>query len=122
MKRWILAAGSFGLAAIAVWLWLRPASKVVSLESSPTYSQPTARPLEPTASERLLEGYADPADYVAYPAEIVPLGRIGRIIEAMRQHGARDLVLAGRVTRPSLNSNPLTSSSLKNPADSVSTP
>jgi DUF1009 family protein len=50
----------------------------------------------------LLEGYADPADYVAYPAEIVPLGRIGRMIEAMRQHGARDLVLAGRVTRPSL--------------------
>jgi hypothetical protein len=50
----------------------------------------------------LLEGYAQPGDYVAYPGTVVPLGRIGQMIEWMRAHGVRDLVLAGRVTRPSL--------------------
>ncbi len=50
----------------------------------------------------LIEGFAQPADYAAYPHEVVPLGRIGRMIAALRGHGVRDLVLAGRVTRPSL--------------------
>jgi UDP-2,3-diacylglucosamine hydrolase len=49
----------------------------------------------------LLEGYAQPGDYVAYTGMVVPLGRIGQMIEWMRAH-VRDLVLAGRVTRPSL--------------------
>jgi hypothetical protein len=61
MKRWFLAAGSFGLAAIAMWLWLRHTSKVASPALAPTYSQPIVRAPEPTAPERLLEGYADPA-------------------------------------------------------------
>ena len=50
----------------------------------------------------LLEGYAQPGDYAPYPSTVVPLGRIGRMIEWMRQHSVRDLVLAGHVTRPSL--------------------
>ncbi len=50
----------------------------------------------------LLEGYASPADFTAVPHEVVPLGRIGRMIELLRGWGARDLVLAGRITRPSL--------------------
>jgi DUF1009 family protein len=50
----------------------------------------------------LVEGFADPADYAAYPHEVVPLGRIGRMLALLREHGVRDLVLAGRVTRPSL--------------------
>jgi DUF1009 family protein len=50
----------------------------------------------------LIEGYADPRDYAHVPHEVIALGRIGRMIEALRGWGARDLVLAGRVTRPSL--------------------
>ena len=44
------------------WRWFRPASTDVSPAPVPTYSQPSPeRPSAPTASERLLEGYADPA-------------------------------------------------------------
>jgi DUF1009 family protein len=50
----------------------------------------------------LIEGYADPADYARFPHEVIPLGRIGRMLAALRAHAVRDLVLAGRVTRPSL--------------------
>lgn len=50
----------------------------------------------------LLDGFANPADYARFPHEVVPLGQIGRMMEALRVRGARDLVLAGRVTRPSL--------------------
>lgn len=50
----------------------------------------------------LIEGYARPTDYARFPHEVVPLGRIGRMLDLLRRHRARDLVLAGRVTRPSL--------------------
>jgi UDP-2,3-diacylglucosamine hydrolase len=50
----------------------------------------------------LIEGFADPADYARFPHQVVPLGRIGRMLEVLRGHRARDLVMAGRVARPSL--------------------
>lgn len=50
----------------------------------------------------LVEGYGQPADYARFPHEVVPLGRIGRMIAALRERRVRDLVLAGRITRPSL--------------------
>ncbi|PWS34899.1 DUF1009 domain-containing protein [Falsiroseomonas bella] len=50
----------------------------------------------------LLDGFADPAEYRTYPHEVVALGRIGHMVGLMRARGIRDLVLAGRVTRPSL--------------------
>lgn len=50
----------------------------------------------------LIEGYGNPSDYARFPHEVVPLGRIGRMLALFRQHGVRDLVLAGRVSRPSL--------------------
>jgi len=50
----------------------------------------------------LVEGYARPRDYAAVPHAVVALGQIGRMLSLMRGHGVRDLVLAGRVTRPSL--------------------
>jgi DUF1009 family protein len=50
----------------------------------------------------LIEGFAKPADYALYPHEVVPLGQVGRMLSLLRAQGARDLVLAGRVTRPSL--------------------
>jgi hypothetical protein len=50
----------------------------------------------------LLDGFADPAEYRPYPHEVVALGRIGHMVGLMRARGISDLVLAGRVTRPSL--------------------
>jgi hypothetical protein len=51
----------------------------------------------------LVEGYAKPADYARFGrVEVVPLGQIGRMLNLLRQGRVRDLVLAGRVTRPSL--------------------
>lgn len=50
----------------------------------------------------LIEGFANPADYHAFPHEVVPLGAIGRMFALLRARGIADLVLAGRVTRPSL--------------------
>lgn len=50
----------------------------------------------------LLDGHARPADYATYRTEVVPLGQVGRMIEWLRAHSVRDLVLAGHVTRPSL--------------------
>ena len=50
----------------------------------------------------LVEGYANPADYARFPHEVVALGRIGRMMELLHTHCVVDLVLAGRVTRPSL--------------------
>ncbi|MGG5809516.1 LpxI family protein [Falsiroseomonas sp. CW058] len=50
----------------------------------------------------LIEGFARPADYARFPHEVIPLGRVGRMLAFLRAHGAADLVLAGRVTRPSL--------------------
>lgn len=50
----------------------------------------------------LIEGYGQPSDYGRFAHEVVPLGRIGRMLELLRAHGVRDLVMAGRMTRPSL--------------------
>ncbi|HEV7267327.1 MAG TPA: UDP-2,3-diacylglucosamine diphosphatase LpxI [Falsiroseomonas sp.] len=50
----------------------------------------------------LIEGFARPQDFAAYRHEVVPLGQIGRMLSLMRGQHVRDLVLAGRVTRPSL--------------------
>jgi len=50
----------------------------------------------------LVEGYARPEDFARFPHEVVPLGRVGRMLQLMRDAGARELVMAGRVTRPSL--------------------
>ncbi|WP_174242047.1 LpxI family protein [Teichococcus oryzae] len=49
----------------------------------------------------VLEGFANPADYAAYPSITCRLGAAGRMLEWLRAAGVRDLVLAGRVTRPS---------------------
>ena len=50
----------------------------------------------------LLESFANPMDYRHFPgAEVVPLGHVGRMRAKLRAAGARDLVLAGRVKRPS---------------------
>lgn len=49
----------------------------------------------------VLEGFADPADYAAYPHIVCRIGAGGRMLDWLRQAGARDLVLVGRVTRPS---------------------
>jgi len=50
----------------------------------------------------LIQGFAKPADYARFPHEVVPLGQIGRMLGLMRRHGAAELVLGGRVARPSL--------------------
>lgn len=49
----------------------------------------------------VLEGFGDPRDYAAYPHIVCRLGAAGRMLEWLRAAGARDLVLAGRVSRPS---------------------
>ncbi|QYU66510.1 hypothetical protein J4558_16195 [Leptolyngbya sp. 15MV] len=48
----------------------------------------------------LLEGFAEPADYAAFPHETVPLGQIGRMLAALRARRIQDIVLAGKVKRP----------------------
>jgi DUF1009 family protein len=50
----------------------------------------------------LIEGFARPVDYAPWPHAVVPLGQVGRMLALLREHRVRDLVLAGRVTRPSL--------------------
>jgi DUF1009 family protein len=50
----------------------------------------------------LIEGHAAARDYAAFPHAVVPLGQVGRAIALLRRHRVRDLVLAGKVTRPSL--------------------
>jgi hypothetical protein len=50
----------------------------------------------------LVEGFANPGDYARFPHAVVPLGAIGRMFALLRERGVRDLVLAGRVKRPSL--------------------
>jgi DUF1009 family protein len=50
-----------------------------------------------------IEGFADPADYAQCPdVQVVPLGQVARMLALLRQRGVGDLVLAGRVKRPSL--------------------
>jgi DUF1009 family protein len=50
----------------------------------------------------LIEGFAEPGDYARFAgAEVIPIGHVGRMQAKLRAVGARDLVLAGRVKRPS---------------------
>jgi DUF1009 family protein len=50
----------------------------------------------------LIQGFAKPADYARFPHEVVPLGQVGRMLGLLRANGVREMVLAGRVSRPSL--------------------
>ncbi len=50
----------------------------------------------------LIEGFADPAEFARYDPVVVQIGQVGRLLDTFRRRGARDLVMAGRVTRPSL--------------------
>lgn len=50
----------------------------------------------------LVEGFANPRDWLAWPHEVVRLGAVGRMLGLLRRQGVRQLVLAGRVTRPSI--------------------
>ncbi len=49
-----------------------------------------------------LEGFAEPAVLAPYPNAIVRLGACGKILESLRGHGCRDIVMVGPVRRPSL--------------------
>jgi len=48
------------------------------------------------------EDFAEPAVIGAYPHEFIRLGAAGRILEALRARGCRELVLVGPVKRPGL--------------------
>lgn len=50
----------------------------------------------------LLDGFADPAAWSDHPHAVSRLGAVGRTLALLRQAGARDLVLCGRVRRPSI--------------------
>jgi DUF1009 family protein len=50
----------------------------------------------------LIQGHADPADFAAHAHQVVPLAQIGRMVALLKANGVGDMVLAGRVTRPSL--------------------
>jgi DUF1009 family protein len=50
----------------------------------------------------LIEGFADPAEWAAYPNATTRLGQVGHLFGLLRQAGVRDLVMAGRVKRPSI--------------------
>ncbi|MGK7861371.1 LpxI family protein [Falsiroseomonas sp. E2-1-a4] len=50
----------------------------------------------------LVEGFADPREWTAWPHEVARLGAVGRMLGLLRRQGVRQLVLAGRVTRPSI--------------------
>ena len=49
-----------------------------------------------------LEGFAEPAVIGAYPHATVRIGAAGRILDLLRAHTCQDVVLIGRVRRPSL--------------------
>ena len=49
-----------------------------------------------------LEGFAEPAQISAYPHAMARVGAVGRILELLRAHGVRDLVLVGTIRRPGL--------------------
>ena len=48
-----------------------------------------------------LDGYAD-ADFSAFDSQLVKLGSIATTRDAMQTHGCDCVVMAGKVTRPSL--------------------
>lgn len=47
-----------------------------------------------------IEGVAEPADFDFVPNTVAPVAKVGRIIEALKSAGCRDLVMAGRMQRP----------------------
>lgn len=51
-----------------------------------------------------LDGYADDPALDDYPHVTVRLGAAAKILDAMRDHACQDVVLAGKVARPSLSS------------------
>lgn len=50
----------------------------------------------------VIEGWADPAPWRDLPHLHAPLGAVGRVLEAFRARGVRQLVLAGAARRPSM--------------------
>jgi UDP-2,3-diacylglucosamine hydrolase len=48
------------------------------------------------------EGFAEPAVLAPFPHAVVRIGAAGRILELLRTHNCRDLVLVGPVKRPSV--------------------
>jgi DUF1009 family protein len=50
----------------------------------------------------VLEGFGNAADYAGYPHIVCRMGAAGRMLDWLRAAGARDLILAGAVRRPSL--------------------
>ncbi len=49
-----------------------------------------------------LSGFAEPALLAPWPHEIIRIGAVGRILEALRAQDCHDLVLIGTVRRPNL--------------------
>lgn len=49
-----------------------------------------------------LEGYAEPMVLAPWPHQVIRMGAVGSIFNALRGHGCQDLVLIGTVRRPSL--------------------
>ena len=49
-----------------------------------------------------LEGFVDGALLRTWPHEIIRMGAVGRVLNALREQGCQDLVLIGPVRRPSL--------------------
>ncbi|MDE2574831.1 MAG: UDP-2,3-diacylglucosamine diphosphatase LpxI [Rhodospirillales bacterium] len=49
-----------------------------------------------------LEGHADAAVLAPFPHEILRIGAAGRILEALRRHHVKDLVMVGPVRRPAI--------------------
>lgn len=49
-----------------------------------------------------LEGWANPVDFMNLPHLVQRVGAVGAIFDRLRAEGATELVLAGRVARPSL--------------------
>lgn len=49
----------------------------------------------------VLEGFGEAADFAAYPHITCRLGAAGRMLDWLRAAGVKDLILAGKVSRPS---------------------
>ena len=49
----------------------------------------------------LIDGHADPADYDGISHRVVRLGAVGEMFQLLRENGCREVVLAGKVERPS---------------------
>src|ERR1700722_19833351 len=47
-----------------------------------------------------MEGFADPTELAPFPHRFARITAAGQILAALREHGCRDLVMVGRVGRP----------------------